>query len=138
MGSPSAFDHATEQGVADDDLEDAAGGPHRLALLDVADLAEDDGADRLLVEVQRQAERAALELEQLVDRRVREARHAGDAVADLDDPADLGRLGLGENPSRFLRRAAVMSSGLNVSSAMCSFIRSLRGAVRDGSGPSRR
>ena len=34
-------------------------------------LAEDDRADRLLFEVQREAERAALELEQLVDRRVR-------------------------------------------------------------------
>ena len=61
----------------------------RLAVLDVAHLAQDDGADRLLVEVQGQAERAALELEQLVDRGVGQAGDAGDAVADLDDPADL-------------------------------------------------
>jgi hypothetical protein len=88
-------DDATEHRVADGDLEDATGRPHRLALFDVADLAEDDGADRLLVEVQRQAIGAALELEQLVDAGGREARHAGDAVADLDHTADGGDLGAG-------------------------------------------
>ena len=49
----------------------------------VVDLAEDDRADGVLVEVERQAEGAALELEQLVDRRAGQARHPGDAVADL-------------------------------------------------------
>ena len=58
-------------------------------------VAQDHGADRLLVEVQRQAEGAALELEQLVDRGVGQARHAGDAVADLEDAADLLGLDLG-------------------------------------------
>ena len=61
-----------------------------LTLLDLVGLAEDDRADRLLVEVQREAERAALELEQLVDRGVGQAGDAGDAVADLEDAADLG------------------------------------------------
>ena len=42
----------------------------------------------LLVEVERETDRAVLELEQLVDGRVRQARHAGDAVADLGDAAD--------------------------------------------------
>ena len=82
---------APEQRVADGHREDAAGRLDRAALLDVVGLAEHDGADRLLVEVQREAERAALELEQLVDRGVGKARHAGDAVADLEDPADLLR-----------------------------------------------
>ena len=63
---------------------------HGLALLDVADaVAEDHGADRLLVEVEGEADGAALELEQLVDADVGQARHAGDAVADLEDAADL-------------------------------------------------
>src|SRR5690606_15464071 len=68
--------------------EDPAGGLHRLAFLDVARVAEDDGADRVLVEVQREADRAVLELEQLVHRGVGQTRHAGDAVADLGHPAD--------------------------------------------------
>ena len=60
-----------------------------LLLLEVVDLAQDDGADGVLVEVEGQAERAVLELEQLVHRRAGQARHPGDAVAHLDDPADL-------------------------------------------------
>ena len=58
--------------------------------LDVVDLAEDHRTDGLLVEVQGEAERATLELEQLVDCSVGQARHTGDAVADLEDPPDLG------------------------------------------------
>ena len=74
-----------------------------LALLDVVGVAEHDGADRLLVEVQREAERAVLELEQLVDRGVGQARDAGDAVADLEHAADLVRArASGSKPSRFL------------------------------------
>ena len=60
-----------------------------LLLLEVVDLAQDDGADGVLVEVEGEAQRAVLELEQLVDRRAGQARDPGDAVAHLDDPADL-------------------------------------------------
>ena len=78
--------------------EDAAGRLDRAALLDVAGLAEDDRADRVLVEVQREAERAALELEHLVDRGLGEAGDAGDAVAHLEHLADVGlRRAIGEN-----------------------------------------
>jgi hypothetical protein len=49
--------------------------------------AEHHGADRVVVEVQGEAGGAVLELEQLVDAALREAGHAGDAVADLRDPA---------------------------------------------------
>ena len=87
-GLAEGVDDPAEQPVADGHREDAAGGGDRLALLDVAHLAQDDGADRLLVEVQGQAQGAALELEQLVDGGVGQARDAGDAVADLDDVAD--------------------------------------------------
>ena len=52
-------------------------------------VAEHDGADGLLVEVEGQADGAVLELEQLVDRRAGQAGDPGDAVADLGDPADL-------------------------------------------------
>ena len=50
-------DHPAEQGVADRHRQDAPGGPDRLALLELVDLAQDDGADRVLVEVEGQAER---------------------------------------------------------------------------------
>ena len=52
-------------------------------------VAEHDGADRLLVEVEGEADGAVLELEQLVDRRAGQPGDAGDAVADLGDAADL-------------------------------------------------
>ena len=87
-GLAERVDDAAEQAVADRHGEDVAGGPHDLALFDVVDLAEHHGADRVLVEVERQAERAALELEQLVDGGVGQARDAGDAVTDLDDATD--------------------------------------------------
>ena len=70
-------DHAAEQGVADRDGLDAAGRLDRLLLLEAVDLAEDDGTDGVLVEVQGEAERAVLELEQLVDRGAGEARTPG-------------------------------------------------------------
>ena len=49
-------DHPAEHRVADGDGEDAAGRLDGLALLDAVGVAEDDGADRLLVEVQREAD----------------------------------------------------------------------------------
>ena len=76
---------AAEQRVADGHREDAAGRLDRLAFFDVVDVAEHHRTDRVLVEVQREAEGAAFELEQLVDGRVGQARHARDAVADLED-----------------------------------------------------
>jgi hypothetical protein len=60
--------------------------------LNVAALTEDHRADRLFVEVERQAQCAVFEFEELVDRRVGQARDARDAVADLEHPAHLGDL----------------------------------------------
>ena len=102
-GLAEGVDDPAEHAVADGHREDAAGGLDRLALLDVAALAEDDGADRLLVEVQGEADGAVLELEELVDRGVGQARDAGDAVADLEDAPDLADTDTsGLKPSRFL------------------------------------
>ncbi len=94
-GLAQRVDHAAEEGVAHGHREDVAGGADRLALLDVADLTQHDGADRVLVEVEREAEGAALELEQLVDGGAGQAADGGDAVADLGDAAHLGHLGDG-------------------------------------------
>ena len=83
-------DDTPEQRVADRHREDAPGGLDRLTLFDRLAAAEDHGADRLLVEVEGEAERPVLELEQLVHAGVGETGHAGDAVADLEDATDLG------------------------------------------------
>ncbi len=82
-------DDAPEQRVAHRDRKDASGRSDQLALFDLVCFPEHDRADRLLLEVQREPERAALELEQLVDGRVRKARDARDAVADLEHTPDL-------------------------------------------------
>ena len=75
-------------------LATRAGAAHRLALLDLLPLAEERGADVVLLEVEREADDAVLELEHLQRDGVLEPVDAGDAVADLQDGADLGEVGL--------------------------------------------
>ena len=87
-------DDAAEQAGADRDAHDLAGAAHRLALLHVLPLAEERDADVVLLEVERDAGHAVLELEPLERDAVLEAVDAGDAVADLEDGADLGEVGL--------------------------------------------
>ena len=67
-------DHPAEQGVADPDREDPPGRLDQLLLLEAGVLAQDDGADGLLVEVEGQSLGAVGELEDLVDRARRAAR----------------------------------------------------------------
>ena len=87
-------DDAAEQPLADGHAHDLAGPPDGLALLDVLPLAEERDADVVLLEVERDADDAVLELEPLERDAVLEAVDAGDAVADLEDGADLGEVGL--------------------------------------------
>ena len=82
-------DDPADERVADRDRQDATGALDRPALLDVAGAPEDHRADRLLVEVQRETEHAALELEHLVDRGVGQTGDPRDAVTDLEHSADL-------------------------------------------------
>ena len=82
-------DHAAEEAVADGHGEDLARPLDGLALLDAPELAEHDGADLADVEVERQAQRAVLELEQLVGHRRGQALDARDAVTGLGDVPDL-------------------------------------------------
>ena len=73
----------------------AAGAAHLVALGDVQVVAEDDDADRVLFEVERQAADAgARELDHLAGHDAGQAVDAGDAVADLQHPADLAGLEL--------------------------------------------
>ena len=83
-------DDAAEQFVADRHRDDAAGALDQVAFLDVPELAQQHGADAFLLEVERDAEHAVRKLEHLARHRVLDAVHAGDAVADRHDAADLG------------------------------------------------
>jgi hypothetical protein len=85
-------DDAAEERLADRDLDDATRGLDRVAFLDLGRAAEDDRADRLLLEVEGHPEDVARELEQLAREGGVEAVDLGDAVADLDDRADAARL----------------------------------------------
>ncbi len=87
-------DDAAEQAGADRHAHDLAGAADRLALLHVLPLAEERGADVVLLEVERDAGHAVLELEPLERDAVLEAVDAGDAVTDLEDGADLREVGL--------------------------------------------
>ena len=91
---PERVDDATEEAFADGHAHHRAGALHRLALLDVLPLAEERDADVVLLEVERDARHAVLELEPLERDAVLEPVDAGDAVADLEDGADLGEIGL--------------------------------------------
>ena len=85
-----AVDDPADERVTDGDREDPAGALDRAAFLDVAGAPEHHRADRLFVEVQRETEHPALELEHLVDRRVGETGDPRDPVTDLEHSADLG------------------------------------------------
>src|SRR5207248_2963037 len=87
-------DDAAQQRLTDGHAGDAAGAPYRLALVDELPLAEERSADVVLLEVEREPDDAVLELEHLHRDRVLEPVDAGDAVADLQDGADLGEIGL--------------------------------------------
>ena len=93
-------DDAAEQRRADRDLDDAAGRLDRVAFLDRVGVAEDDRADRLLLEVEGHAHHPARELEQLGRQRAGQPVDLGDAVADLDDGPDAARLGRRRRTSR--------------------------------------
>src|SRR5689334_1742083 len=80
---------AAHVGVADCYGENLAGALDLLSLLDPGRVTEDHAADVADVQVQRDAQRAALELQQLVRHRARQALDPGDAVTGLGDDADL-------------------------------------------------
>ena len=83
---------AADQRLADRHRHDAAGALDLIAFLDLLVVAEEHGADVVLLEVERQADDVVRELEQLARHDPLEAVDAGDAVADGDDGADLGHL----------------------------------------------
>lgn len=73
-------DNAAEVTLADADGEHLTGALHRLALLDSAELAEDDRTDLALFEVEGETEGSVLELQQFVRHGGGQALHLRDAV----------------------------------------------------------
>ena len=88
-------DHPAEERVADRHRQHLAGALDLLALFDLLEVAEDHRADAVLVEVQRDAEHPAGELEELLRHHRGQALDVGDAVTGVDDGADLFTLGIG-------------------------------------------
>ena len=87
-------DDAAEEARADRNAHDLAGAAHRLALLHMLPLAEERNADVVLLEVERDPGHAVLEIEPLERDAVLETVDARDAIADLEDAADLREVGL--------------------------------------------
>ena len=85
-------DDAAQQLLADRDLEQLARPLDGVALLDLVPVAEQHGADVVGLEVQREARHVVRQLEHLERHAVVQSVHAGDAVRDGEDGADLGEV----------------------------------------------
>ena len=94
-GLPECIHDAADQRRADRHLEDAAGALDRVALGDVLVVAQDHRADRVALEVEREAEGVVRELEHLALHRVLQPVDAADAVGHRHDGPDAARLGGG-------------------------------------------
>lgn len=80
--------HAAEELLARRHGDDPPGALHLLAFLDLGGGAQEHAANVVLLEVERDASDAALELEELVHDAVVEAVHAGDAVTNAEHGAN--------------------------------------------------
>ena len=95
MGPPPSkriaqrVDHAAEHGIAHGHREQPAGAADLVAFVDREEIAENDHADGVFFEVERQAVDAAGELDHFAGHDAREAIDARNAVAHFDHAADL-------------------------------------------------
>jgi hypothetical protein len=98
-GLAQGVDDAADQGLTDRDRDDAAGGVDLIAFLDGEIVAQDDGADRVALEIQGEtvdgfaAPGLDRELEQFGCHDLFEAADAGHAVTDGDNGTDIHHLG---------------------------------------------
>ena len=93
-GWPSGLTMRPISCLADRHARDAPRTTHRLPLLHVLPVSEQRRSDVVLLEVQRDADDAVVELEHLHGDGALEPVDAGDAVAHLEHSADLGEVGL--------------------------------------------
>ncbi len=94
-GIAERVDDAAQQALADRHVDDGAGALHRIAFADAGIVAEDHDADIVGLEVERHALGAVAELDHFAGLDLVEPIDARDAVADRQDLADLGDIGLG-------------------------------------------
>jgi hypothetical protein len=87
-------DHPADHRLAARHAQQLAGAAHLVTFLDVEVAAEDDDADRALLQVEDLAELAVLELQLLSGHGVGQAVDPRDAVTDLEHPADFGQVDL--------------------------------------------
>ena len=84
-----------EERFADGDLEQFTGGADLIAFHHPRGIAENDGADFRLLEVERETENTAGEFDHLVQHDVAQAFDSGHAVAGIADDADVALAGRG-------------------------------------------
>ena len=117
-------DDSAEEGLADGDGKELAGGAAGCALGDRCVIAKEDDADFAFLKVERHAGHAAVELDHFIEHDVGKAFDDGDAVTDLADRAGVGflnaRANAGdlcfdvlEDAAHFWKVASVKCSGKN-------------------------
>jgi len=94
-GLTQRVDDTTQQGLTHRHLENAPGGPHRVALVEVGVVAQHHRADRIALEVERHAVGIAGEFQHLALHDITDAVNAHDAVADADHRTFVARFGDG-------------------------------------------
>ena len=85
----TTVDDAAQEAVAHGHRLDAPGGLDRLLLLELVHLAQDHGADGVLIEVEGETQGPVLEFQEFVHAGAGQSGDAGDAVPHLHDPPDL-------------------------------------------------
>ncbi len=88
------IDHAAEHRVADRHAQQLPGAADFVAFVDLQVVAEDDDADRVLFEVEGQADDAAWELDHFAGHHAGQAVDAGDAVAHFEHATDFADVDL--------------------------------------------
>ena len=91
-GVTQRIDHAADHRVAHWHAEKLPGAANFVPLVDRQIVAQNDDADGVLFEVERQADHAAGEADHLAGHHAGEAVHAGDAVAHLEHAAHLAHV----------------------------------------------
>ena len=94
-GVAQGVHHPADEGRAHRHRHDPAGALDRVAFLDGRGLAQQDDADVVLFQVEGHAHHPVRKFKQLPGHGLLQAVGPGDAVADADDRADLGNVGLG-------------------------------------------
>src|SRR5262245_40146668 len=89
-GLSTRVDPAADHRLARRHLDDSFGALDDVTFFDRLKFAEQDRADLVLFEVERESRRALLEFQQLAGHHLFEAVNSGDPVADLDHRADFG------------------------------------------------